>query len=152
MGYSKYGGVKTRVDGILFASKLEAKYYNHLKRLQADGVVKSIGLQVPFVLLEPFTDKNGEHVRGIKYIADFDVVYSDGRREIVDTKGAMTDVFKIKAKLFKFKYPDLEFKVIKYVPRLGGFITWQEHQDFKNQQEKNKGRKVKQKHQKKKKR
>jgi hypothetical protein len=148
MGRNKYGAVPTRVDGIKFASRTEARFYNYVKKLQAEEKIVSIGVQVPFQLLDPFTDKNGDHVRGIKYIADFDIVWADGTRWVVDTKGGvLTDVFKIKAKLFKFRYPDIEFRVMVYNARLGGWMTWDERQAARSQQEKNKGRKMRQRQQ-----
>jgi protein associated with RNAse G/E len=146
---AKYRGVKTNVDGIKFASKLEAMYYNHLKKLREEGIIKSFALQVPFVLQEPF-DKKGVHYRGIKYICDFDVIYADGRREIIDTKAWKTDVFKLKEKLFHYKYPELDLILVRYIPKLGGFITWDEYNQFKKQQKKDEGRRLKTKAQRKK--
>jgi hypothetical protein len=144
MGRNKYGAIPTRVDGIKFASRTEARFYNYVKRLQEEGEIVSVGCQVPFQLLDPFEDGQGEHVRGIKYIADFDIIWANGERWVVDTKGGvLTDVFKIKAKLFKARYPEIHFKVMVYNARLGGWMTWDERQAKRSQQEKNKGRKTK---------
>lgn len=111
---SKYNNKKTVVDGIVFDSQMEAKYYNALKLLQAAGEVTKIELQPKFELLPTFT-KNGVTHRAITYTADFKVTYVDGKVEIVDVKGVETQVFKIKQKLFEHKYPDLSLKVVKDV-------------------------------------
>ena len=111
---NKYNNKKVIVDGIKFDSKMEAKYYNVLKLLQAAGKVTKIELQPKFELLPTFT-KNGVTHRAITYTADFKVTYADGKVEIVDVKGVETQVFKIKQKLFEHKYPDLSLKVVKDV-------------------------------------
>ena len=76
---SKYGAVKTSVDGQTFDSKKEADYYCNLKlRLQA-GEIKGFCLQPVFILAP-----------GLKYKADFIVFHNDGTSEIIDTKGFKT--------------------------------------------------------------
>lgn len=109
---SKYGNQKTVVDGIEFDSKKEAEYYCQLKLLKKAGEIKDIGLQPRFEL-QPAFEKNGVKYRPITYIADFVITNNDGTTEIVDVKGAETQVFKIKQKLFEYMYPDLSLKVVK---------------------------------------
>ena len=43
-------------------------------------------------------------MRAVTYRADFEVYYTDGRVEVVDIKGFMTPEFRIKAKMFMFRY------------------------------------------------
>ena len=50
--------------------------------------------------------------RPITYIADFRVIYNDGKCEIEDVKGKETEVFRIKRKLFEAAYPDLTLKIV----------------------------------------
>lgn len=108
---SKYRNKKIVVDNIKFDSNLEATRYRQLKLLQRAKQISNLRLQVPFLLQEGFK-KNGKTHREIKYIADF--VYEENGQTIVeDTKGICTEVFKIKQKLFEYKYPDLELKIIK---------------------------------------
>jgi hypothetical protein len=104
--YSKYHNKKTTIDGLEFDSKKEADYYSHLLILKAAKLVRDIKHQVEFILQDKF-NKNNVHYRSISYIADFVVTYSDGHIEIIDVKGVKTEVYKIKKKLFEFKYPDL---------------------------------------------
>lgn len=107
---SKYKNKKTQVDMYLFDSVLEAKRYKQLALLERAGEIKNLKLQVPFLLQESFR-KNGKTYRKIEYIADF--VYEEKGQTIVeDTKGIKTDVFKIKQKLFEYKYPNLSLKIV----------------------------------------
>lgn len=95
---SKYGAVKTSVDGHTFDSQKEANYYCNLKlRLQAKDI-KGFCLQPTFILAP-----------GLKYKADFIVFNNDGTSEIIDTKGFRTKEYITKKKVFEDKY-DLKIK------------------------------------------
>lgn len=108
---NKYRNRKIVIDNIKFDSVLEANRYRELKLLQRAKEISNLRLQVPFVLQEGFR-KNGRTYQAIKYIADF--VYEErGQTVVEDTKGICTEVFRIKQKLFEYKYPDLELKIIK---------------------------------------
>lgn len=107
----KYGAKKTVVDGITFDSKAEARYYQELKLLQRAGEVKEIELQ-PRFLLQPSFKKDGKTVRAIHYVADFRVTYKEGTVEIIDVKGMETKDFKLKKKMFDYKYPDLKLTLV----------------------------------------
>jgi hypothetical protein len=96
-GWSKYHATKTTVDGITFASKLEARRWNELLLLQRNGAIMDLKRQVPFDLVV-----NGHHV--CRYIADFTYrLTSDDLMEMVteDVKGVMTPEFRLKAKLME---------------------------------------------------
>ena len=106
----KYKNKKVQIDMYVFDSKLESLRYKQLALLEQTGEIKNLKLQVPFLLQESFR-KNGKTYRKIEYIADF--VYEENGKTIVeDVKGIKTDVFKIKQKLFEYKYPDLCLKII----------------------------------------
>src|SRR5699024_10516014 len=109
---NKYRNQKTVVDGIKFDSKKEADYYCQLKLLKKAGEIKDFGLQPRFEL-QPGFNKNGKRYRPITYYADFVVDNLDGTTDIVDIKGFETQIFKIKQKLFEYKYPDKTLKIIK---------------------------------------
>ena len=54
---------------------------------------------------QTFTNANGKHIRAISYVADF--YYYDnklGCYVVEDTKGFRTDVYKLKKKMFEYKY------------------------------------------------
>jgi hypothetical protein len=93
MRKSKFGNVKTEIDGHVFASKREANRYSELKLLQMAGKINKLQLQVPFDCCV-----GGKKI--CKYIADF--VYCDletGSIVIEDAKGFKTSVYKLKKKM-----------------------------------------------------
>lgn len=93
----KYKNNKVEIDGIKFDSKMEGNIY---------GIIKENGLEYilqPKYLLQEKFRYNNKVVREINYIGDFDlkinnVVYT------IDVKGMETQVFKIKAKMFLYRY------------------------------------------------
>jgi hypothetical protein len=107
---NKFGNKKTIVDGIIFDSKLEAKHYLELKELLIQGLIENLELQPRYELQSSFTDSMGVKHRKIEYVADmkyFDKIVNE--IIVVDCKGYETDIYKIKRKLFLFKFPELNF-------------------------------------------
>lgn len=116
-------------DGITFDSKLEMRYYRDvLLPLMESGELTTVELQKKYVLQEGFSH-NGEKVLPINYVADFYLEYSDGRIQVVDTKGMPDSVAKIKRKLFWFRYPDIDYVWVSYCKKYGG---WGRYDDFKH--------------------
>ena len=108
MIYRKYHNTKVYVNGIKFDSKLEAGRYRELLLLEKAGQIRNLRRQVEFEL-QPSFKKNGKTIRKISYIADF--VYEESGQTIVeDAKGMRTEIFRLKKKLFEFKYPNLTIK------------------------------------------
>ena len=103
---SKYNSRKTVIDDITFDSKKEAKRYVELKKKQDEGEITDLRLQVPFELVPSFTieiDGKKRKRRNIRYIADF-VYYENGQKIVEDVKGRKTEIYKLKKKLFEYKY------------------------------------------------
>ena len=90
---SKYGAIKTKIDGHTFDSKKEADYYCELKLRLQSGDIKGFCLQPIFILAE-----------GLKYKADFIVFNSDGTTDVIDVKGFKTKEYITKKKVFEDKY------------------------------------------------
>nr|UVX62060.1 MAG: protein of unknown function (DUF1064) [Bacteriophage sp.] len=101
-GWSKYHAKKTCVDGIVFDSKREADRYLVLKSMEEDGDIEDLRRQVRYELIPAF-DVDGRHYRPVFYVADF-VYREDGHEVVEDVKGMMTDVYKLKSKLFAKRY------------------------------------------------
>ena len=140
---TKYNNKKTTIDGITFDSKNESLYYEALKDLKNKGLIKGYELQPKFLLQEGFA-KNGKKYRPIMYIADFRVINNDDSSYLVDIKGMLTTEFKIKMKLFNYKYPDIELRLISRSIKYGdeyGFIDYDKLQDIRKQNKKNRGNK-----------
>ena len=113
--YRKYHNTKTVADGIKFDSKLEAERYAQLKILERAGVIKGLELQPSFELLPSFR-KNDKTWRKTVYKADFRYILCEGDRIIIeDVKGStavITDVFRLKQKLFEYKYPEYTISIV----------------------------------------
>lgn len=108
MSRPKFRNKKTVIDGIRFDSKLEARRYIELQMLEKAGEISDLLIQPEYVL-QPLFRKNGKTYRKIVYRADFS--YYDkrqGKYIVEDTKGFQTDVYRLKKKLFEYRYPDLE--------------------------------------------
>ena len=102
---NKYNAKKIEIDGHTFDSILEGRYYEHLLDLMNDGVVESFEMKKSYTLLDKFPHpKTGKTVRAIKYTPDFEVIYTDGHVEVVDTKGMKTRDFVMRCKMFMFRY------------------------------------------------
>jgi len=87
---SKYGNVKTEVEGIEFSSSKEAKRYKDLRLLENAGVIQKLKRQVRFSL-----EVNGVHI--CDYICDF--TYQQKGFVCEDAKGYRTKDYKMKARL-----------------------------------------------------
>ena len=108
---NKYRNKKVIVDDYIFDSIQESRRYKELKLLERAGTITDLELQPRFLLQDSYK-KNGRTFRKIEYIADYK--YEEKGKVIVeDVKGMETKEFKIKRKLFEYKYPDLELKLIK---------------------------------------
>lgn len=103
---NKYNAKKTIVDGIRFDSQAEADYYCTLKLRLRAGEITGFCRQPRFVVTE---GRNGE--RGTEYVTDFVVFYPDGTYRIVDVKGVKTEVFRLKVKCMREKYPKLKIEL-----------------------------------------
>lgn len=91
---SKFGNVRTEVDGINFASKREARRYGELKMLEKRGMISGLKLQVRYKLAV-----NGHHI--CDYIADFVFTNLAGETCVHDAKGMVTPLFSFKQKMMK---------------------------------------------------
>ena len=108
---SKYRNKKTQIGMYVFDSIAESKRYKELALLEKAGQIKGLKLQPKFLLQEGFK-KNGKTYRKIEYIADF-MYIENGKVIIEDVKGIETDVFKLKRKMFEYKYPGFELRIVK---------------------------------------
>jgi hypothetical protein len=107
----KYHSKKTIVDGIKFDSKKEATRYQELKLLEKAGKIKELKLQPEYELIPKFK-KNNKTYRKTIYKADFSYFDIEANKYIIeDVKGFKTDVYKLKKKLFEYKY-DYEIKEV----------------------------------------
>jgi hypothetical protein len=97
------------VNGIEFRSTLEANVYQLLRLWEQAGVIQTLQVQPLFILQPKRRPLIGNAMRAITYTADFSYTRK-GRRVVIDAKGYRMEVFRLKAKLFREKYPDVEFQ------------------------------------------
>src|SRR3990172_8134921 len=111
---SKYNAIPTRVNGLKFDSKAESIRYQALTLAKKAGEIASLKTHPRFTLQEAFTDSAGTKHRAIVYEADFSYVdLRTGREVVEDFKGVSTRLFKLKFKLFLYRYRDVEFRISK---------------------------------------
>lgn len=111
---SKYGAVKTQIDGHTFDSKKESIRFEELKLMEKMGKIKDLKLQPKFELQASFV-KNNKLYRPINYNADFS--YFDVNKGItiiedVKSSATKTKVYELKKKLFEKRYPNLTIREI----------------------------------------
>lgn len=90
----KYGNRITTVLGKTFHSKLEADRYLELFAMQKAKEIKNLQCQVKYRL----------EVAGVlitNYIADFVYETKHGKEVVEDTKGVITDLYRVKERLMK---------------------------------------------------
>jgi hypothetical protein len=124
---SKFGNIQVTNDDGLFDSGVEASRWQELKLLEYAGEIFNLERQRVWELQPGFKwrDEDGKlhKERAITYVpdAEYDIIV-DGKtvHVIEDVKGLdrksgkprLTELFKVKRKLFMYRYPDMVFKVV----------------------------------------
>ncbi len=121
MRTNKFNAKKCVIDGILFDSKSEGRYYVRLKSYKDLGIVKELILQPSYTLQEKFKHGNTT-IREIVYVADFYIVNSQGEQVVIDIKGHVTQSAFIKRKLFLKKYPEL--RLDWFINKNGSYVNY----------------------------
>lgn len=90
---SKYNSKKVEIDNIKFDSEMELKFYKALIENNIEFTMRdTFELQPKFIY-------KGKNILPIKYVSDFKV-----GNVVIDIKGMKTTDFKLKEKMFKYKY------------------------------------------------
>lgn len=100
---SKYHATRTKVDGITFQSKREARRWQQLRILEAANQIFELRRQVPFPIVIVNLD-TGELVTVSTYYADFVYEPLEGGLVIEDAKGFRTETYKLKKRLVEAQY------------------------------------------------
>jgi hypothetical protein len=101
------------VDGIVFASKLEARRYQELAFMQKCGSISELELQPRYLLQDAFAESSGKRHRKAEYVADFRYKDAFGRTVVEDAKGMKTPLYRMKLKMFRLKYPAVDFREVE---------------------------------------
>ena len=119
---------KVKVDGYVLDSGTEAGRYRELKLRVAAGEISQLKVHPKFLLQEAFVVRGQARLEPpITYAADFQYQeVATGETVVEDVKGrVLTEVYKLKRKLFLSQYPELVFIEVQIpstgpVVRLGG--------------------------------
>lgn len=90
----KFQAIPTDLDGIRFASRREARYYQDLLLAQKSGDLLFFLRQTPFHL-----------PGGVRYVCDFVEFWKNGEVHFVDCKGFITPTYRLKKKQVESLYP-----------------------------------------------
>nr|DAX45354.1 MAG TPA: Endonuclease [Caudoviricetes sp.] len=120
---SKYNSKKVEYKGVTFDSKVECDYYQYLER-NLGNEYDHIELQPRYELI-PKVNKQ----RKTEYIADFALWKDNKLLEVIDVKGMPTEVAKLKAKIFRDKYPNIKLTWICKAPKYTG-LEWIEYDEL----------------------
>ena len=102
----KYHARRTEYEGEVYDSMAEATYARDLDLRMAAGEVAYWHRPAQIVLVPGTRDQR------ITYRPDFYVVYSDGRAEHIDVKGAETEAFRLRIKLYKRFGPKVPLRIV----------------------------------------
>jgi hypothetical protein len=120
----KSRSIKSEYDGIKFDSRLEVYCYKALKEanitFEYTPTVYTLVPAFKFIGVSYEADKRtgktlvpkSENLQSIKYTPDF-----VGKDWIIETKGAQTDVFNMRFKLFKKYLTDNKIETTLYMPK-----------------------------------
>ncbi len=89
----KYHAIPTEVDGIRFASRMEARRYQELRLMERAGVIRNLQLQTNYRLFV-----NGVLICRYRPDFEYDEV-ATGEHVVEDVKGYRNHVYAIKAQL-----------------------------------------------------
>ena len=98
----KYHNQPGYLDGYHFDSQAEIKRYCELRLLKLGKVITAFKVHPRYKIS-----------RKRVYEADFEVTYPDGHIEVEDVKGFETKEFRLKADLFRERYPEYRLVLIK---------------------------------------
>ena len=102
---SKYNAKKVEYQCEIFDSKFECTYYSFLQELVKQGKISNLERQKSYELLPRQTDSKGKFMHHpIEYKSDFEYDDVQGVHHTVDTKGILTPDFRLKQKLFYYKF------------------------------------------------
>lgn len=105
---SKYGAVRVEWRGETYDSRAEARAAVELETMRLAGLICSWMRGQDWPLLDVPAGSRDQ----VRYRPDFEVTRLDGSAVAIDIKGVQTAVFRLKAKLWRVRYPDWPLLVI----------------------------------------
>lgn len=126
----------------VFDSITEMRFFRDwIEPKMESGEVISCDRQITFELQKKFV-YNGKIILPINYVADFVIKYKNNKEVVIDIKGMPDSVAILKSKLFKYKYPDIDYQWICYslIDSENGnpWVSYEKVKQGRNQRRKNK--------------
>lgn len=103
---NKYRAIKVKYDGFTFASKAEFEHYILLRDRQQNGEISNLKCHTrhPIII-------NGKKVCDVE--DDFSYLDHETNQQMnIDCKGFLTPMSRLKAKLVKACYPDINWVLV----------------------------------------
>jgi hypothetical protein len=101
---NKYRAKKTKLDGLVFDSRMEADRWAVLRLLEKRGLIRDLSRQARFEIV-PKTPRNRAHF----YTVDF-VYYENGGMIAEEVKGYPDAGYKLRRALFIARHPEILFR------------------------------------------
>lgn len=129
---------KRTYNNVTYDSVLEMQFYKEwlMPRLES-GEIINCKKQVTYELQPKFKYQN-KTIQPINYVADFVCTYKDNHITVIDTKGFADAVAILKKKMFKYKYPDIDYIWMSYSIKYGGWILYDDLKKARAQNKKEK--------------
>lgn len=125
---SKYKAKRIEVDGYVFDSEVEAKYYQEVVLdMHQKGLITEFKVHPEFMLQDK-CERHGRKIGKVRYVADFMLIFPNHDDLVIDIKGMATETAKLKRNLFECKYPFLRLNWVCYSKKYGGWIGYDELQ------------------------
>ena len=100
----KYRNEPTVLDGQRFDSRRELNRWLELRLLERAGEIRELQRQVAYELVPAQRDWHGQHVRAVRYVADFVYRTATGVLIVEDAKGIRTPEYRLKAMLMLWRH------------------------------------------------
>lgn len=91
--------------------------------------------------LQPKFKYQDQNIQPINYVADFVCEFQNGHITVVDTKGFADATALLKKKMFKYKYPDIDYIWMSYSATDGGWILFDDLKKARAKRKKEKANK-----------
>lgn len=110
---NKYHATRCSQGGVTFDSRAERARWNELLLLQMGNAIQYLRVHPRYTVWTAIAP-DGKREK-IDYVPDFEY-QEDGRLIVEDVKGGratQTAVFRMKAKMFRCSFPDIELRIVE---------------------------------------
>lgn len=107
-----------------FGSKTEKLRFEFLQSLERGGVITELRRH-PIYVITPDAWPVIKFIPDAQYVdIKGTITGKPGQLIVEDTKGMITDIFRLKVKLFRGKYPDIDLFIARSMSKRGKVVAW----------------------------